>query len=393
MKKHLSFPLILSFLAIMLLFSGCSGKQPPDSSSDTSTKTRPSDTLQSYESYPQYARLFSIEYKQHAKVVRLKNPFDTSRLLRTYLLLPRGVKPDTALPQGQIVRIPLQSVALAQTTHIGFFDELNVLPFIRAVSQKRYVKNPQVRRQIEKGNIDEFGPAHNINVEKLLQADPELLFVAPFRDNKYKKVSDVGIPMAINSSYMETTPLARAEWIKFVAYFFNREKQAEKTFDKISSRYHDLSRRAAQVHQRPTIFSGKKIGQVWYVPGGESYMARFFEDAGAHYLWGGNSESGSLPLDFETVYYKAEEADYWCIIENYQGDYDYKQLGSEHIHYKEFEAFKNKNVIFCNTHTQPYYEQGILEPHIILADLISILQPQVLPGHTNKYYKILEASR
>lgn len=118
-------------------------------------------------------------------------------------------------------------------------------------------------------------------------------------------------------------------------------------------------------------------------------MARFFEDAGAQYLWRENQESGSLALDFESVFYKARDADYWCIIENYDGPYSYTRLGSENIHYKDFEAFHRRNIIFCNTHKQPYYEEGILEPDVILADLISILHPDLLPDHRNKYYKIL----
>jgi len=381
----------LLFIIILLTVSlpGCNTEQSSDKKHPATTDSIPSANLFPHKSHPRYAELFSIEYKQQAKVVRLKNPFDTTRLLRTYVLLPRGINPDTTLPEGQVVRIPLQRVALSQTTHIGFFHALRLLPVIEGVSQKRYVKNQQVRRAITNGKINAFGPSHNINVEKLLQVNPDLLFVAPFKDNKYNKVKDVGIPVAVNSSYMETTPLARAEWVKFISYFFNREKQADRLFDSIANHYHRLSRMAQQKRARPTIFSGKKIGQVWYVPGGKSYMARFFEDAGAHYLWRDNSESGSVPLDFESVFYKAREADYWCLIENYAGEYSYSQLSAENIHYKEFEAFNQRKILFCNTHTQPYYEQGILEPDVILADLISILHPDLLAEHRNKYYKLL----
>jgi len=379
------------FLLTVLLtaFFGCSNKQSAENEQSGPAGPRATSNRFPHKSYPRYAKLFSIEYKQQAKVVRLKNPFDTTRLLRTYLLVPRGITPDTPLPEGQVVRIPLKRVALSQATHIGFFDALGLLSFIEGVSQKKYIKNQQVRQSITRGKIREFGPSHNINVEKLLQVNPNILFVAPFKDNKYKKVKDVGIPIAVNSSYMETTPLARAEWVKFISYFFNREKQADRLFDSIASHYHHLSRLTKQKKHHPSIFSGKKIGQVWYVPGGKSYMARFFKDAGAHYLWRENNESGSLPLDFESVFYQAKDADYWCIIENYEGRYSYSQLSAENIHYKEFEAFNKRNIIFCNTQTQPYYEEGILEPDAILADLISILHPDLLPDHQNKYYEIL----
>ena len=381
----------LAFFTVLLTvgFVGCSSEQSSEKEQSETGTPHPTQKRFPHQSHPRHAQLFSIEYNDQTKVVRLKNPFDTTRLLRTYLLIPRGVTPDTSLPEGQVVRIPLERVALSQTTHIGFFNELGLLSVIEGISQKQYVKNQQVIQKITNGKIIEFGPSHNINVEKLLQVRPDLLFVAPFKDNKYKKAKDVGVPVAVNSSYMETTPLARAEWIKFISYFFNREKQADRIFRNITSHYQHISKLARQKKHQPTIFSGKKIGGIWYVPGGKSYMARFFEDAGAQYLWRENQESGSLALDFESVFYKARDADYWCIIENYDGPYSYTRLGSENIHYKDFEAFHRRNIIFCNTHKQPYYEEGILEPDVILADLISILHPDLLPDHRNKYYKIL----
>jgi iron complex transport system substrate-binding protein len=383
-------PLFFIALLLLSLFTACSGGRPDNQKHASTDSPKVKQPVQTHQAHPRYARLFSVEYKKRAKVVRLLNPFDTTRRLQTYLLLPRGVEPHESLPEGKVMRIPVKRVALAHATHIGFFSELELLQTIKGVSQRRYVKNRQVKKAIEGGKIMEFGPSHNINIEKLLQANADLLFVAPFKENKYQKVKDVGVPVAVNSSYMENTPLARAEWIKFVSYFFNREKQASRLFDTIAERYNRLAKRVENIpEERPTIFSGKKIGQVWYVPGGKSYMARFLEDAGARYLWRDNEKTGSLPLDFESVFYKAEHADYWSIKENLQGSYSYEKLGSENIHYQEFRAFQDRQVIFCNTHTTPFYEKGILEPHIILADLVSLLHPNHLPGHQNKYYKML----
>ena len=184
MKIPRDYHLFLIIILLTVSLPGCKTEQSSDKEGPVTTDSIPSANLHPHKSHPRYAELFSIEYKQQAKVVRLKNPFDTTRLLRTYLLLPRGITPDTTLPEGQVVRIPLQQVALSQTTHIGFFHALRLLSVIEGVSQKRYVKNQQVQRAITNGKIKEFGPSHNINVEKLLQVNPDLLFVAPFKDNK-----------------------------------------------------------------------------------------------------------------------------------------------------------------------------------------------------------------
>lgn len=388
MKNQPTHPLTL-VLILVLVLNGCTGDSAREQETRTNSPQGSSKAEHWEKTHPEHARLFSIEYKKDAKIVRIKNPFDTTRALKTYLLVKEGVRPGTNLPEGQMIKIPVQKVALAYATHVGFFKELGLLGRVNGISQKKYIKNKQVTKAVKEGRIKEFGPSHHINTEKLLQVGPELLFVAPFKDNRYEKIRDLGIPIAINSSYMETTPLARAEWIKFISYFFNRERKARQIFDSVAHHYQRLTRKVEHKKDPPTIFSGKKIGQTWYVPGGNSYMASFFKDAGARYLWEDNRQSGSLPLDFETVFYRASDADFWCIKENFKHRYTYAQLGSENVHYSEFDAFQNRQIIFCNTHSSPYYEEGILEPNVILADLINILHPGLLSGHRNKYYQLL----
>ena len=124
--------------------------------------------------------------------------------------------------------------------------------------------------------------------------------------------------------------------------------------------------------------------------GGKSYLARFFKDAGADYLWANRPETVSFPLDFETVYQKAINADFWQVLEFYNGNYSYQNLKTEYPPYAHFKAFQKKQVLFCNTHYRDYYEQGLLEPDIILADLISILHPGVLKNHQPKYFALLK---
>jgi iron complex transport system substrate-binding protein len=394
MKKYILPTHTITVILLIVITTSC-GKNKTNQNDKAQKKASSpvGETGFDHTSYPSYAELFSVEYKKHYKKVQVKNPFDTTRNNHTYILVNRGLKNKADLPEGTVIELPVRSLGVAYATHIGYLEKLNLLHTIKGVSQKKYIKNDAILKAISGDKIKEFGPSHNINIEKLLNINPQLLLVAPFKDNRYNKIRDVGINIAVNASYMETSPLARAEWIKFIAYFFNKEEKANQIFESLAHRYNQLTRLATKSQDTPTIFSGKKIGQVWYVPGGNSYMAKFFNHAGARYLWRDNEKSGSLPLDFETVFYKAKEADYWCIKENYKGTYSYEDLESEFIHYIEFDAFKNHRILFCNTHIKPYYEKGVLEPHIILADLIHILHPELLPGHKNKYYEYLNKEK
>lgn len=74
----------------------------------------------------------------------------------------------------------------------------------------------------------------------------------------------------------------------------------------------------------------------------KSYMARFFKDAGAAYPWSDNTETGSIPLSFETVFNRAGEADIWLIKSFHVSELSYRTLQKEYAPYARFKAFREK---------------------------------------------------
>jgi iron complex transport system substrate-binding protein len=142
------------------------------------------------------------------------------------------------------------------------------------------------------------------------------------------------------------------------------------------------------VKNRPTVFTETKFGDSWYIAGGKSYMGSFMKDAGANYIFRELKNSGSMPFSFEKVYAAAINADYWLIKYNdCVMDLTYKRLGEQYELYKNFNAFKKKNVYAVNSGTSAFYEEGPLEPDVVLADMIKIFHPELLPNYKPKYYK------
>jgi len=337
-----------------------------------------------------YAREFSIKKFQTYKILEVKNAWDTLHTLARYILVSRKIPLPQNLPEGIIIRTPVQSIGCTTSVDACMADKLGVLSLINAVAEREYIHQPIIDEQFKKGKITEIGSSMNVSVEKLMEANPEILFVSPFKDNKYGHLKQTGVPLILISNYLENHPLGRAEWILFYGAFFEKDVLAKKIFDSISSHYEHLVSLTRNLSHRPTIFSGKLFGNLWYMAGGKSYPARFFKDAGADYLWANRPETGSFPLDFETVYQKAINADYWQVLEFYNGNYSYQNLKTEYPPYAHFKAFQKKQVLFCNTHYRDYYEQGLLEPDIILADLINILHPGLLKNHQSKYFALLK---
>jgi iron complex transport system substrate-binding protein len=206
---------------------------------------------------------------------------------------------------------------------------------------------------------------------------------SPDYDN-HPKLLEAGVPTAVTAGYMETSPLGRAEWLKFTALFFNQEAAADQIFSGMAQEYEALAQLVADAPNRPTVFTGINRGDAWRVSGGDSYFAGFLADAGADYLWAGDESTGSIPLDFEAVYEHAAEADYW--LPNTGRWTTLADVSAEDPRYTEFSAYQVGNIYNNNGRVNEfggndYWETGIANPDQVLADLIAIFHPELLPDH------------
>jgi len=202
----------------------------------------------------------------------------------------------------------------------------------------------------------------------------------------------LGVPVVINAEYLEKHPLGRAEWIKFIALFFNKEHAADSIFNSIEQLYLQTKASADTVVNKPSVLSGIVYGDAWFMPGGRNYAAQLFADAGCNYLWNEDNSTGFLELDFESVYNKANEAELWIGVGSHGS---LNSLGDSDHRYKKFRAFQNGNVYTYDARKgakggSVYLELGYLRPDIILQDLVKIAHPQLLPDYTLYFHKRLE---
>ena len=384
MKNNISLIKFLKISIVLIFFISCNSKKQNDEINNLNSEK----IIYSAKAFPKFAKGFKIDYFDNYKLIKIYNPRDTTRIINEYILSDKNAfVPDSI--KGKRIFIPLNSFACLHSTQIGYANRLEVLDAICGISEAQYIKNKYIHEKVSDGEIIEFGPPQNINHEKLLSINPDILLLAPHPGNSFEKLEEIGINLVYNTSFLETTPLARAEWIKFLSCFFNKEDYANQVFDSIVKKYQKLNELSKNKKDQPDIFTSKKYGQIWYLPGGESYMAKFFEDAGINYLWRNEKTYEALALDFETVYEKAASAEFWCIKDYYDGNYSYTQLAAEFEPYSDFKAFKDTNIIFCNTFKTSYFEDGIMEPEIVLADLIKAINPGQLPNHKSKYFKRL----
>ena len=337
-----------------------------------------------------YAEMFTVNRFPEYTEVQVHNPWDTTRLLQTYILVPKSAQLPSPLPEGTLVRTPVSRVAVYSSVHCSMLEQLKSLSEIIGICESRYIIIPEIKSAISEGKIVDLGESYAPDIEKIIDLNPEAIISSPFQNTGYGKVEKLGIPIIEGVDYMETSPLGRAEWIRFFGLFFGKETRSDSIFEETKNAYLALKEIASDVTVRPTVVSEMKTGPVWYVPGGNSYMAQLFADAGADYYWKDVPQSGSLSLSFEAVFDKAHEADFWLIKYNRDKDMTLDDLKADYAANANFKAFKKGNVWGSNSAKVPFYEEVPLHPDYLLRDFILIFHPELLPGDTLRYFNLLK---
>lgn len=343
----------------------------------------------------QYAKGFRLTYAGSYKVLTIQNPFEPQATAVRYLLVPRGTARPAGYPDAQVIETPLRSLVGLSSMHVALADFLGAADVLTGVGSFKYVSAARVRQRIAAGQVYEVGQGKELNNELLVARHPDLVMTTGWPGESldhFQTLRAAGIPVLINSEWVETTPLARAEWVKVLAALLNKEAVANQKFDAVAREYQRLAALARQARRRPSVVVGLPFKDVWYVPDADSYMAQFLRDAGATYHWDRTkAPSGSLALSFEAVAPVALAAEYWL----HTGSLTTKAgLLAQDARYAAFAAVQNGRVFNNNLRTNAqgandYWESGALHPDLLLADLLHLLHPELLPTWTLRYYQPL----
>lgn len=378
-------------LCIPFLF-GCTGKK----SSNADDKANVNSTFTAADTnaciVPKYAKGFQVTYTEKGYcLLDIRDPQkEEGGESYHFVLKPKGLK-ITDAPQGYtVIETPVKSTICMTSLQLSNFIKLGELDAVVGITSTRHLFNADMQKRLDEGKTHKIGIEGNFDNEIIMGINPDIILISPFKRGGYDALTEVGIPLIPHLGYKEMTPLGQAEWIKFVGLLIGKEEKANRIFADIEKRYLELTKLTSQVKKRPVVFSGELRGGNWYAVGGKSFLAQLFEDAGADYFLKDDTRSGGVSLDFETVYSQAAYADYWRIVNSYKGDFSYQALQAEDIRYADFQAFKKKQVIYCNMSQKPFYESMPVEPEVVLADLIAVFYPQLLPDHTPRYYELLK---
>lgn len=333
-----------------------------------------------------YADLLSITEEDEYYKVDIINPWDTTRLLQQLVLTDDIDKPG--LPDGIKVKIPLQNSLVMTAVHCSLLEELECSDAVGSVCDAGFINSPILKAQIESGRVVDCGNSMLPSIEKIISVRPDAMLLSPYERNNLTKLENLRIPIIMCADYMETTPLGRAEWMKFYGILYGRKGLADSLFHATEGRYLCLKSTITKVDNRPAVLSEKRIGQVWFVPGARSTIGHLYADAGASNPFSGmESHNGSISLSPELVLQHARDADVWLLKSD--KNITIRSLAEENPIYQQFSPYKSRNVWTCNTMDTYFYEKAPFHPDLLLADFIRIFHPELdIPGENAFYFKI-----
>ena len=365
--------LIVVLFSIIYIISSCNTV-----SKETKSDEKMNDTL-NIVSYAENFKIYPIEsgYKLIIKDLSSENEF---YLFNDTVSIPNDLTDKT------IIRTPVNSVVAFSSTQWSVFQKLDEIDKVKGVLESNYTTNDEILRLIAEGKIIDAGMSTNVNTEKIIHLQPDVILVTPYPTVDYSHLKELsGATMVSFPDYLESHPLGRAEWMKVVGLLCGKEELTNQWFDDVVRRYESLSYKCSVVENKPTVFSDLPFENQWYVPGGNSYISKIFSDAGGDYIWKDNESTGSLHIDAESVLLKAQNADFWRVINSSDVPFTYERLKNENELYPLFKAFKEKQLLVCNVRESGYFEKSQYEPDVLLADFIYHFHPELLTEEWGNY--------
>ena len=370
--------LVLFCLSITYVLFSCTDN-PQNAKINSSLNN---DNLMEYTSYIDVTNYKSGYY------VNVSCPWNDKSLGEFYLY-PDTLELPNELENKIVIRTPVKSVIAYSSTQWSVFLELDEIERVKGILESNYTDNVVIKRLMAENKIEDVGIETSLKTEIAINLHPDVILYTPYSTVPKTEIGDLtGAVMFPFADYLENHPLGRAEWLKLIGYLTCREKDTDKWFNDIVTRYESLKNICQNVEKRPTVFSDLPFEGQWYLPGGASYIAQIFHDAGADYIWKDNNSTASLPVDAETVLSKARDADFWRIMNSTNTKYSYERLAVENELYTYFKAYKNRNILVCDIRESGYFEKSEYEPDILLKDFVYAFHPEMLENedYIPKYF-------
>lgn len=378
----------LAFVAIALLALTL----PASAASDANgcvTDFEPGTDYFAEKSSVDYAENFSVDYFDHYKVVTVEQP-TPGGTKESYVLVQCGTpEPELGpeLANAPRITVPVHSLFSGSTSQSPALVAVGGVDAVTGVARRDFIATPELIEHMQRAEVVEYETSGVVNVEAVVAAAPDVFMAGGGGEPEVQRLAVAGVSVVNFAEWQETSPLGRAEWVKFMGLFFNAEDKANAAFADVVDRYNTALALVADVPEsdRPLVLSGQAFNGVFFAAGGQSFMARLIRDAGGRYVFADDTSTGSFQIpDLERLIVAARDAKVWI-----QASIHYQTLAdiaAEDPRLAALPAAQSGQVWIPDALKGPsggvqFYELGSMRPDMVLMDLISILHPDKTPGY------------
>ena len=356
----------------------------------------PSPTLSSDSAMVEFAQGFTMKKHGDITLLTVSNPWQGAQnVMFRYALCSKGKEIPAEYSHYTVIHTPVERVVCMSTTHVAMLSVLGKTPSIKALSGTALVSDSAVRQAIGRGEVVEIGYEQGLNYEKIISLKPDVIFAYGVGDEasgSMARLTGLGQKVVFNAEYLEQTSIGKAEWLKFMAAFYGCEALAAEKFETIRDEYRSLCLLVKSREHKPKILCGLPWQGIWHIPGGESWMAAMIADAGGEYIWKENKSRESIPINIETIVHQGGAADLWINTGAARSLTEIRSVDERLSLIKPFRAgtVYNNSARTAFHSGNDFFESGVINPHVILKDMIKIFHPDLLPHHHLYYYIKLE---
>ena len=330
-----------------------------------------------------YAKGFDIQYQADLTLI-ITQSLSGNTPFKDSLYLPYNK--NAAIPKtAKVLQYEKVTVACQSSTHLAFLKKLKELDKLKGVCGMEYIEDRDLLSDLEKKAVREICIGEALQKETLLELSPDLYLIYPFSSEEKDQIEKDGIKTLMIGEYLETHPLARLEWIKLFGEIYSKNDMASQYFDEVEKEYNSL--KIDQPDTSKKFIFNVPYGDSWYTPSSNSLVVTLLEDAGLYYYFQNEIGTENTPHTKEEIWLTGENVPYWVIIASRPDHFTLNDLIEEEPVYKTFKSVKNGNVIFCNTATSNYFIDGVVEPHVMLRELKSAVNGEII--NDPHYFEIL----
>lgn len=342
---------------------------------------------------PNYAtgfRILGAEGKQ-STLIRITNPWQSATDVETMLFIARAGEKAPFGFRGQVLHSDAKRIVCMSSSHIAMLDVMESVGNVVGVSGKDFITNPYIAAN--RHSIADVGYDSNINFELLVAQRPDivLLYGVTGACSMQSKLEELGIPYIYIGEYVEEDPLGKTEWLIVIAEIIGKREQGIAYFSEVPKRYNHLkSMAAAAISPQPKVMLNTPYADSWFMPSTGSYLARLIADAGGDYIYKKNTSNHSQPIDVEEAALLTTEADIWLHVE---GVSSLKDLRQQYPKFAKMPCVQRGEIYNCDKRSvlgggNDYWESGVVQPDVVLRDLIKIFHPELVSEEFVYYRKI-----